>query len=151
MKYEVLHGQIMECSLLLRNEGGAAAQSVYIKTSHPGFVFASPDYRDDVISSSSSPSPTLLKHLGHSATVTQLVLTEPLLPGQELRFPTWIRLDEVGLQHVSLLACYHSGSNVNVSVTEGSGAGSGTRSPLPPSSVIERFSVFSFQVSYSYK
>jgi hypothetical protein len=115
---EVLQGQLLKSTLVLRNEGAATACDIFIKLSQPLFVF----YLSQVIDSNGATkitSPTsnaepsrgggahgLLSMYGGSSTVMRLAPGTSIAPGQALRFEAWMMVSRIGLQKVSLLASY---------------------------------------------
>lgn len=107
---EVLQGQLLKSTLVLRNEGAAPAGDIFIKLSQPLFVF----YLSQVIDSSgatkctspSSGAHGLLSMYGGSSTVMRLAPGTTIAPGQALRFEAWLMVSRIGLQKVSLLASY---------------------------------------------
>ena len=107
---EVLQGQLLKSTLVLRNEGASTACDIYIKLSQPLFVF----YLSQVINSdgtTTTTSPTapahgLLSTGGGSSTLLRLAEGTSIAPGQALRFEAWMMVSRIGTQQVSLLASY---------------------------------------------
>jgi hypothetical protein len=95
---EVLQGQLLKTSLIIRNEGCATACDIFLKLSKPCFVF----YLYD----SSSNSSELIPSWGHSSSVVKLPAGTVIEPGQELRLSSWIQMDDFGKQNISVLASY---------------------------------------------
>jgi len=132
---EVLQGQLLKSTLLLTNDGAAAACDIVIKLNQPSFVFYIAQVISDNNNSSSSVTNTinysdnttadipgsnsstttnrrssfsdgLVTCSGGSSTVMRLSPTITILPGQSLRLEAWMMLNRCGLQKVSLLAAY---------------------------------------------
>jgi hypothetical protein len=107
---EVLQGQLLKSTLVLRNEGAAPACDIYIKLSQPLFVF----YLSQVIDSDGSAKCTspssgahgVISMQGGSSTVMKLSEGTTIAPGQALRFEAWMMVSRIGLQKVSLLSSY---------------------------------------------
>jgi hypothetical protein len=107
---EVLQGQLLKSTLVLRNEGAAPACDIYIKLSQPLFVF----YLSQVLDSDGSTKCStpgsgahgLISMYGSSCTLMRLAEGTSIAPGQALRFEAWMMVSRLGLQKVSLLASY---------------------------------------------
>jgi len=101
---EVLQGQLLKSTLVLRNEGAATAGDIFIKLSQPLFVF----YLSQAIdaNNTTSTNSTLLTPYGGSSTVLRLAEGTTIAPGAALRFEAWLLVSKTGLQKVSLLASY---------------------------------------------
>lgn len=95
---EVLQGQLLKTSLIIRNEGSASACDIFLKLSKPCFVF----YLYD----SNSNSSDLIPSWGHSSSVVKLPAGTVIEPGQEIRLSSWIQMDDIGKQNISVLASY---------------------------------------------
>jgi hypothetical protein len=97
---EVLAGELVSVSLVLANEGKADAVDVCIKTSMPGFVFPS------IVTSSA-----LDANLQGSCTVFALddeSSSVRIKAGEQFTLKGWLRLNQVGIHSVSILANYRS-------------------------------------------
>mmetsp|Transcript_61952 Transcript_61952/g.108957 ORF Transcript_61952/g.108957 Transcript_61952/m.108957 type:complete len:1520 (-) Transcript_61952:123-4682(-) len=111
---EVLQGQLLKATLVLRNEGAATAGEVFIKLSQPLFVFYLSQVIDgdgnsakgSLLSSKEKDARGLLSLYGGSSTVLRLAEGTTIAPGQALRFEAWLMVSKPGLQKVSLLAAY---------------------------------------------
>lgn len=107
---EILQGQLLKSTLVLRNEGAATACDIFIKLSQPLFVF----YLSQVIDGDGSTRCTgpsngatgLIGMYGGSSTVLRLAEGTTIAPGQALRFEAWLMVSKTGMQKVSLLASY---------------------------------------------
>jgi hypothetical protein len=93
---EVLLGQFLRTTLLIRNEGAAPACNIYIKISQPSFVFFDGESNDTKI----------LDFFGKSSTIVKLDSATVVEPGEELRYEAWLRITKQGLQTISLLVSY---------------------------------------------
>jgi hypothetical protein len=98
LSQEVLQGQLLKTSLLLRNDGAAAARNIFIKLSQPSFVFF---LRDE-----EGKGGQILDFYGKSSTLVYLEGIS-ILPGNEIKLEAWLRVIKPGLQKVSLLAIYY--------------------------------------------
>ena len=164
---EVLQGQLLKATLVLRNEGAAPACNIFIKLSQPAFVFYLSSKREagsgggggggasransrhssfttanaattfNAFASEDDVADSWLKFYGGSSTVMSLSKDTSIEPGEELRFEAWLRLTQLGLQKVSLLASY-------MALRE-----NGAREPFGPGNRC-RTSFISIQVSFSF-
>ncbi|KAJ1423521.1 ER-golgi trafficking TRAPP I complex 85 kDa subunit-domain-containing protein, partial [Ochromonadaceae sp. CCMP2298] len=101
---EVLQGQLLKSTLVLRNDGAATACDIFIKLSQPLFVFGqSQVIRNDVVEESGGG---LIRTCGESCTVLRLAEGTSIPPGEALRFEAWLMVSQTGLQKISLLASY---------------------------------------------
>lgn len=101
---EVLQGQLLRATLLLRNVGAAAACDIDLKLNQPCFVFyidpCSNPNRDSTLSAG------LLPPWGLSSTVVQLPSNISIQPGEELRLCAWLHISVGGVQHISVISSY---------------------------------------------
>lgn len=102
---EVLQGQLLKTTLLLRNDGAATATEIYLKVSQPCFVFTS------IEDGMESSQPQLMDAFGQSCTLVKLPSSVTISSGQTYRLSAWLRLVHVGKQVISLLATYHGGNS----------------------------------------
>lgn len=102
---EVLQGQLLKATLVLRNYGAAPARDIYLKMSNPSFVFYlnRPDLTGGQI----------MDFCGQSCTLVHLAEVV-VQPGKEVRLDAWIRMVQPGVQKVHLLAVYY---NANTDIT----------------------------------
>ena len=108
---EVLQGQLLRCSLLLTNEGQAAACSILIKLSQPSFVFISdpnpdPGNENDEAGREGRGEVEVLRPSGLSCTVVKLDENCVIQPGQQARLGAWLRVASAGVQRISFLVSY---------------------------------------------
>lgn len=103
---EVLQGQLLKSTLLLRNEGAATACDIFIKLSQPAFVFYLSTRDDGSTSDGAEMKNRWIDFYGGSSTVMSLGQGTTIPPGGELRFEAWLGLTQLGMQKVSLLASY---------------------------------------------
>lgn len=115
---EVLQGQLLRATLVLRNMGAAPARDIYLKLSEPSFIFMlnSPDLTSTKVMEFCGPSCSLV-HLD------QMVIE----PGKEVRLDAWVRLLKPGKQRINLLAVYHAGETTTVDSTTTSSSPSAPR------------------------
>jgi hypothetical protein len=99
---EVLQGQLLRATLLLRNEGAAAACDIDLKLNQPCFVF----YIDPSSNPDSTLSAGLLPPWGLTSTVVHLPSTIIIQPGEELRLCAWLHISVGGVQHISVISSY---------------------------------------------
>ena len=102
---EVLQGQLLKATLIIKNEGAAPACNVFIKLSQPSFVFLRCGITDDEDDESSLNS-RILNFFGRSSTIVKLDDDTVIEPGQDIKFEAWLRITKPGLQTVSLLLSY---------------------------------------------
>ena len=114
---EVLQGQLLRATLLLRNEGAASACDIHLKLSQPCFVF--------YIDQNSNPNPDLTLNAGLvppwglSSTVVQLPPNTVVKPGEELRLCAWLHISVGGIQHISVISSYSALRNDGTTQTFG--------------------------------
>ena len=90
---EVLQGQLLRTTLILKNEGAAPACEIFIKLSQPSFVLL-------------GPSKKLLQSSGLSSTLLKLDDNCIIQPGEQVKFDAWLRITKRGPQKISLLVSY---------------------------------------------
>lgn len=116
---QLLQGEILHTKIIIKNNGKAPAFDLFLKLSHPSFVFekCAPTTGPPPRHSPSTPqTPTgflpqnpLIPLWGKSSTISKfLEINEIILPGEEKASNVWIRLTELGQQQVSILATYKS-------------------------------------------
>lgn len=93
---EALQGQLLRCKLRLINEGSAIARDIFLKCSHPWFLFF-----DD----NGTPQKNPLPFFGCSSTVLRLGELA-IEPRKEHVLDVWLRISAAGPQRLSLLASY---------------------------------------------
>jgi hypothetical protein len=99
---EVLQGQLLRATLVLRNMGAAPAKEIFLKLSEPSFIFmlATPW--------ESSVKARVMEFCGPSCSLVRLE-DVVIQPGKEVRLDAWVRLLKPGPQRINLLAVYHNG------------------------------------------
>lgn len=127
---EVLQGQLLKATLVLRNDGAAAACDIDLKLSQPCFVFV---IEHDANNTSSGEFAFNSKHVqgvdsdrsdnftspqdnslvplwGQSCTVVRLPEGTIIPPGEQLRLSAWMHINDAGKQKISVLASYRASS-----------------------------------------
>ena len=108
----LLQGQIMESVLTIKNNGFAPATEIYLKFSHPNFVLANFASQNGGIENSENRGDicTLIPLYGRSGTVLKLIdLSEKsLLPGDEIKYSIFMKMNDIGKHRISILASYCS-------------------------------------------
>ncbi|RYH31676.1 hypothetical protein EON65_02190 [archaeon] len=104
-----LQGQVIKSKLRILNEGAAVAQSIYIKCSHPCFLFY---YAEDDSANTQAGGKKPIDFVGYSTTVVELSGIT-IVPGKELVLDVWLRMSNAGAQYLSLLASYNSPEDIS--------------------------------------
>ena len=124
---EVLQGQLLKATFVIRNEGAAPACEIDLKLSQPCFVFyieSDQQAGKQLIGDGSGAAPGagslsaagwgaqqqqdsgLVPLWGQSCTVVRLPAGTIIPPGEQLRLCAWLRIGELGKQRISVLASY---------------------------------------------
>jgi hypothetical protein len=106
---QLFQGQILKTKIVIKNQGKASASDLYLKFSHPSFVFEKCT-KSNLIQN--LPQKPLISLWGKSSTISKILESnEVILPGEEKEYEVSIRMTELGHQQVSILAtykCYNS-------------------------------------------
>ncbi len=96
---EVLQGQIVKASVILKNEGAAPAIDIFIKVNQSEFVFYLLEGDEQ-----SQTNSIYLPPWGQTGSLTKLPSGVTIPPGETFRLGAWIRLGKLGKQTISILA-----------------------------------------------
>jgi hypothetical protein len=97
---DALQGQFIRSRLRIVNEGAASAQNIYLKCSHPWFLF--------FVAEDGSAKKSPLEHFGCSSTVIYLA-GQSIASGQSVELDAWLRIHNVSVQNIKMLAVYGQG------------------------------------------
>lgn len=100
---EVLQGQLLRTTLVIRNAGSAPACNVYIKLSQPSFVFFHTAGNEN---EKEKESLNRLQPCGLSSTLVKLDENCVIQPHASMQFEAWLRITACGVHNISVLVSY---------------------------------------------